>query len=145
MTALNDFIRGVISDSSTKTIELAKDLASQIPPDTTLLLRGDLGAGKTTFVKGLALAWGIEETITSPTFNIYQIYASERQLIHMDAYRLPEHSLLDDLMLEDFMQSPYCLAIEWPERISRSLPIKYWNLQFRIDNRSQHHIQLAIP
>ena len=115
------------------------------PPDTTLLLRGDLGAGKTTFVKGLGLAWGIEKTITSPTFNIYQIYAGERQLIHMDAYRLPEHSLLDDLMLEDFMQSPYCLAIEWPERISRSLLIKYWNLQFRIDNRSQHHIQLAIP
>lgn len=145
MTALNDFVRGVISDSSTKTIELAKNLAIQIPPDTALLLRGDLGAGKTTFVKGLALAWGIKQTITSPTFNIYQIYTGERQLIHMDAYRLPEHSVLDDLMLEDFMRSPYCLAIEWPERILESLPIKCWTLQFRIDNRSQHHMQLTIP
>ena len=145
MTALNDFVRGVSSDSSTKTIELAKNLATQIPPDTALLLRGDLGAGKTTVVKGLALAWGIKETITSPTFNIYQIYSGERQLIHMDAYRLPEHSVLDDLMLEDFMQSPYCLAIEWPERILESLAIKCWTLQFRIDKSRQHHMQLTLP
>ena len=106
MKALEDLLRGTQSNSSATTIALAQRLATQIPADTYLLLKGDLGAGKTTFVKGLAVAWEIEQTITSPTFNIYQIYSGERQLIHMDAYRLPDHSQIEDLMLEDFMQSP---------------------------------------
>ena len=117
MKALEDLLRGTQSNSSATTIALAQRLATQIPADTYLLLKGDLGAGKTTFIKGLAVAWGIEQTITSPTFNIYQIYSGKRQLIHMDAYRLPDHSQIEDLMLEDFMQSPYCLALEWPERV----------------------------
>lgn len=145
MTTLEDLLRGTQTDSSANTIVLAQCLAAQIPADTFLLLRGDLGAGKTTFVKGLALAWDIEQTITSPTFNIYQIYTGERQLIHMDAYRLPEHSQLEDLMLEDFMQSPYCFALEWPERVLESLPRKCWNLDFHLRNNGQRHIQLTIP
>lgn len=145
MTVIKDLVRGIQTDSSATTIALARRLAAQIPADTCLLLRGDLGAGKTTFVKGLAQAWGIKQTITSPTFNIYQIYSGDRQLIHMDAYRLPDPSQLDDLMLEDFMQSPYCFAIEWPERIAESLPRGCWDLKFQLANDGQHQIQLTIP
>lgn len=145
MKALEDLLHGTQSNSSATTIALAQRLATQMPADTYLLLKGDLGAGKTTFVKGLAVAWGIEQTITSPTFNIYQIYSGERQLIHMDAYRLPDHSQIDDLMLEDFMQSPYCLALEWPERVWESLPPNCWHLEFHLANNAQRHIQLKIP
>jgi tRNA threonylcarbamoyladenosine biosynthesis protein TsaE len=145
MKALEDLLRGTQSNSSASTIALAQRLATQIPVDTYLLLKGDLGAGKTTFVKGLAVAWGIEQTITSPTFNIYQIYSGERQLIHMDAYRLPDHSHIEDLMLEDFMQSPYCLALEWPERVRESLPPNCWHLEFLLGNNGQRYIQLKIP
>ena len=124
---------------------MAQCLAAQIPADTFLLLRGDLGAGKTTFVKGLARAWGIDQTITSPTFNIYQMYSGNRQLIHMDAYRLPEHSQLDDLMLDDFMHSPFCLALEWPERVMDSLPCNCWNVEFQQENDGRRRIRLSIP
>lgn len=136
--------KGIISPDAKETISIAKDLASFIPTDHTLALYGDLGAGKTTFVKGLAKAWGINEEITSPTYNIYTIYKGQRTLIHLDAYRLSNETEIENLFLEEFLLSPYCLVVEWPEKIASILPKNSWRLYFSILEDKSHLIKLEI-
>jgi len=133
---------GICSRSAAETEALAAKLAAVLPADAVLALHGDLGAGKTTFVRGLARAWGIEEAVTSPTFNLYTIYKGDRQLIHLDAYRLGSGADLDALMIEDFLQSPWCFAVEWPERIPDALPEDAWHLYLTINEDQSHQIRL---
>lgn len=137
--------RGIVTDSAEATESLAREFAATLAPDTVLALHGDLGAGKTTFIRGLARAWEITEPVTSPTFNLYTLYQGSRQLLHLDAYRLSSGADLDTLMLEDFLQSPWCLAIEWPERIAESIPDDAWHLFLEINDSQQHSIRLQCP
>lgn len=145
----NDLIKqltaGLRTRSAAETEALAARLGAVLPADSVLALHGDLGAGKTTFVRGLARAWGIAEAVTSPTFNLYTIYKGTRQLIHLDAYRLESGADLDALMIEDFLQSPWCLAVEWPERIPEALPEDALHLCLSIDEDQCHTIQLRNP
>lgn len=134
MSIFNQLKEGVRADSVAATHQLARAIAEALPEQSIITLQGDLGAGKTTFVKGLAHAWGITETVTSPTFNIYQVYSGKRRLVHMDAYRLePSDDIVDELMLEEFLTPPYCLSIEWPSKLG-SLPWDVFaKLHFEID------------
>lgn len=102
----------------------AHRLASLLPPQAVVLLHGPVGAGKSTFVQGLAEAWGIApENVTSPTFSLVQTYRGERLLVHVDAYRLAGPDAFDSLMLEEALVGPvWCLAIEWPEQLGPTLP-----------------------
>lgn len=91
---------------------LAQTLGSE---NVILLLYGDLGAGKTTFVRGLVDGFGGVDNVGSPSFNLLNIYRSPRYMIcHIDAYR-DEDVSWEDLMLDDILDSPFCCAIEWPE------------------------------
>ena len=101
-----------------------------------LLLQGDLGAGKTCLVQGLAGALGIEEPITSPTFALAQHYGSA--LVHLDLYRLEQAADADELLAqeeEEARQLGALLAVEWPERLSR-LPGEAWLLRLFLANPS---------
>ena len=135
-------IAGICSRSATETEDLAAKIGAILPVDTVLALHGNLGAGKTTFVRGLARAWGIQEAITSPTFILYKLYKGDRQLIHLDAYRLGSGTDLDALMIEDFLQPPWCFAVEWPERIPDALPQDTWHLNLTINADQSHQIRL---
>ena len=135
-------IAGICSRSAAETEELAARIGEILPVDTVIALHGNLGAGKTTFVRGLARAWGIQEAITSPTFNLYTIYKGDRQLIHLDAYRLGSGADLDALMIEDFLQPPWCFAVEWPERIPDALPQDTWHLFLTINEDQSHQIRM---
>lgn len=135
--------KGIISKSAEETQTIATKLAAVLPHDSVLTLQGDLGAGKTTFVKGLALAWQIKENVTSPTFNLFNIYQGTRQLVHLDAYRLNSPEEAEALLLEEFLQSPFCLAIEWPEKLDSYWSQKAWPLHLKIENENEHFIQLA--
>jgi len=110
---------GIFTDSADSTIKIGKALALEIAPDTTIALYGDLGVGKTTLVKGIAKGLKIKKTITSPTFNLFSIYEGTWQLIHLDAYRLNKSFPLENLMLDDFINSPYCMLIEWPQNVPK--------------------------
>ena len=116
---------------------LAAEFAQAVPANHALALYGDLGVGKTTFVQGLARFWGITQPVTSPTFNLLAIYHGARTLLHLDAYRLRHPDEIDGLMLEDFLDPPYCLAIEWPEHLGNRLPQPSWRLDFAI--RGKRH------
>jgi tRNA threonylcarbamoyladenosine biosynthesis protein TsaE len=144
-TIIDQLLKGLSTDSGESTQKVAQEFATQLPTDTVLALYGDLGVGKTTFVGGLAQAWGIEEPITSPSYNLYSIYVGQRQLVHFDAYRLTSASDLDALMIEDFLKSPWSFVIEWPERIEASLPQKTWRLSFSIERDNRHYLRLTLP
>ena len=138
---------GLTTQSSEETLSAAKSLASELPENSILTLEGDLGAGKTTFVKGLALGFGIHDRITSPTFNIFNRYqknANPTTLMHLDAYRLEsDSSIIDELMLEDFMKPPFCLAIEWP-KLLEPIPWKpTLELAFSIESPGRHLIRAS--
>ena len=133
---------GVITASAEETRTLAAEFAAALPPDTTLALHGNLGAGKTTFVQGLARGLGVTEAVTSPTFNIFTLHRGPVRLLHLDAYRLESERQIEDLLLEDFLVSPWCLAVEWPEKIAAWLPAGTLHLDLGITPDQRHSLKL---
>lgn len=134
---------GVITRSPGEMQARAEALARVLPPDCTLALHGDLGVGKTTFVKGLARGFGIRESITSPTFTLFSIHkGTTRTLVHLDAYRLENDRQAEALMLEDFLVSPWCLAVEWPERIPSWIPPDAIHLELSILPDESHSLRI---
>lgn len=118
-----------LSDSASATQFVAQTLSKHLSPGMCILLEGDLGAGKTTFVGGVGKAIGIEETIASPTFNILKCYFdSKPPLYHIDAYRLEDQNI--DLGLEEFIEGNGVCFIEWPQYISPILPEEFLRISF---------------
>ncbi len=142
MTLLDELRAGVTTCSAEETRALAAEFARALPPDTTLALHGDLGVGKTTFVQGLARGLGITDAVTSPTFNIFALHRGPINLLHLDAYRLENARQVEDLLLADFMTTPWCLAVEWPEKISGWLPPGTLDLEFGITPDERHTVRL---
>lgn len=112
----------LITKSSEETMELGEKLSKVIPSGTTLTLTGDLGAGKTTLVRGIAKGLEIKDVVQSPTFNIMKIYLKgNRPLIHIDAYRLAD--IETDIGLDEYIgYETGITVIEWPMFIKKLLP-----------------------
>lgn len=108
------------SGSQRETERIAADLAAALEPGAVLVLSGDLGAGKTAFVRGLAEGLGIDPAeVASPTFTLVHEYRGGRlPLVHVDLYRL-ESAELDEVGLDEDLASAGVVAIEWPERLAR--------------------------
>jgi tRNA threonylcarbamoyladenosine biosynthesis protein TsaE len=132
----------VTTTQADETRALARELGAALPADSTLALHGNLGVGKTTFVQGLARGLGVKESVTSPTFNIFTLHRGPIHLLHLDAYRLESAAQVEDLLLADFMVSPWCLAVEWPEKIADWLPTGTLHLDLGITADERHTIQL---
>jgi len=134
---------GVTTSSAAESQAIATELAAALPETCTLALHGDLGAGKTTFVQGLARGFGITQPVTSPTFNLYTVHRGPaRSLVHLDAYRLETAAQVDALLIEEFLDPPWCLAVEWPERVADWLPPGTLHLDLGITAGEQHTIRL---
>ena len=100
-----------ISHSEEDTISFANEFASKLNSNSIIVLSGDLGSGKTTFVKGIAKALNINEVVTSPTFTLLKTYSSEKfTLVHVDAYRLDGSSFEE---LYDYLNNDNVIFIEW--------------------------------
>ena len=114
--------RVYISHNQEETKEVGHKLAALLPNGSVVLLKGDLGAGKTTLVRGVAEALGITEKITSPTFNIMKLYLKgTKPLVHIDAYRLEDRD--EDIGLDEFIGIDRGLTfIEWPDYINKLIP-----------------------
>jgi len=129
----------IVTHGAEKTIELGERLASILPDGITLAMKGDLGAGKTTLVRGIARGLGITEVVQSPTFNIMKIYfKGRRPLIHIDAYRLED--INTDIGLEEYIgYETGITVIEWPNYIQKLLPTNLLEVEIKNlggDNRS---------
>lgn len=111
------------SNSEHDTRRIATDLAASLQAGAVVLLSGDLGAGKTAFVRGLAEGLGIDaDEVTSPTFTLVHEYRGGRlPLIHVDLYRL-DRADLDEIGLDQDLAATGVVAVEWAERLVRRLP-----------------------
>lgn len=108
--------------SADETTELGRQIAAELKPGTIVLLRGDLGAGKTTMVKGIAEGFNAAqaEEVTSPTFTLIHEYRGPQvTLYHIDLYRIDTQRELDTLALDDLMTPQSILLIEWGEKFER--------------------------
>lgn len=114
------------TNSEEETLLLAQNLAKLLKPGDVITLNGDLGSGKTTFTKGLAVGLGIEQMITSPTFTIIKEYDGELPLYHMDAYRL-EHSE-EDIGFTEYFYGDGISVVEWSQFIEDFLPEERLNI-----------------
>lgn len=107
-------------ENAEATIALGQKMATQLRSGAILALSGELGAGKTTFVQGLAQGLGLKEPIQSPTFILLNNY--EERLFHFDLYRLKNSTDFTSLGFEEYLYKEGICVIEWPERIASLLP-----------------------
>ena len=113
----------VITNNYNETIEYGYKLGSLLKSGDVILLAGDLGAGKTTFTKGIGKALGITRVINSPTFTIVKEYHGDLTLYHLDLYRLD--GLGDDFDLEEYFNSDGVTVCEWPDNVKEIIPDEY--------------------
>ena len=115
-----------------ETLNLGEKLSQKLNPQSIVLLKGPIGAGKTSFVQGIARGLSISEDITSPTFALSHHYSSGKiPLIHLDLYRIENNSLAKEVFFseeEEALQSEAILIIEWPELIE-PLVKDFWKIE----------------
>jgi tRNA threonylcarbamoyladenosine biosynthesis protein TsaE len=140
------FLSTFTSPGDEHTRKLGREFATRLNLGDLILLRGDLGAGKTTFVQGVAQGLGIESDVTSPTFVLILEHPGPIPLLHLDAYRLED---LDDAALMDagiydfFARTDAVKFIEWPERISPILPLPRFEILIRHGDESERTLQIC--
>ena len=119
------------SHSIEETLELAQNFESEKFPNMVICLNGELGSGKTLFVKGIAQALGIDESITSPTFTIVKEYLNgEMPLYHFDVYRLDGNT--DGVGIEEYFNKNGIVVIEWANTIQDILPAERLDIKFKV-------------
>ena len=119
------------SRNENDTMELAENIESEKFPGMIICLDGELGSGKTVFVKGFAKSLGITENITSPTFNIVKEYESgEMKLNHMDVYRIEDTD--ETIAFNDYFKGDGVTIIEWAELIEDKLPDERLEIKFKV-------------
>lgn len=124
---------------------LAAAVAAALPAKAFVALHGDLGAGKTTFVKQVAAALGIDPTdVVSPTFGLIHVHAGPTcRLVHADMYRLPDAADLHETGWDDAVAPPCWAFVEWPERITAALPADRLDVVITIDGLTSRTFSFA--
>ncbi len=131
-------LREITTHSAEETIAFGRTLAELLTPPKFVLLRGDLGAGKTTLVKGIAAAFeaAAEEDVTSPTFTLVHEYRGPRaNLYHIDLYRVDTPRELETLALDDLRSDNSILLIEWGEKFPQLK--KEWDLEIALEREDE--------
>jgi tRNA threonylcarbamoyladenosine biosynthesis protein TsaE len=137
--------REIITHSPEETIALGRTLTSLLAPPKLVLLRGDLGAGKTTLVKGIVAGFGAaeEEDVTSPTFTLVHEYRGPRaNLYHIDLYRVDTQRELETLGLDDLRAHGSILLIEWGEKFPRLQRER--NVEISLERQSENGRKITI-
>lgn len=116
---------GALTKSADDTRQLAAEIATLVAPGDIIVLAGDLGAGKTTFVQGLGKALGVTEQITSPTFTLVRPYEGRLRLVHADIYRLDRLQEVVDLGLMEQVDDNAVACIEWGDLAEPVLPADF--------------------
>ncbi len=126
-------------DSAAAMRQFGVEFAARLRPGDSVLLHGDLGAGKTTFTQGVAEGLGVQGAVQSPTFTLVREHEGrEMRLYHLDLYRLDDPDELENIGYETYLDpSDGVSLIEWPERAGDWLPTSFWLL--RIEHRGGDH------
>jgi tRNA threonylcarbamoyladenosine biosynthesis protein TsaE len=141
-----ELLREITTPSAEETIAFGRTLAELLTPPKLVLLRGDLGAGKTTLVKGIAASFeaASEEDVTSPTFTLIHEYRGPRaNLFHIDLYRIDTPRQLDTLALDDLRAEDSILLIEWGEKFPRLLRERDLEISLEREGESGRRIRIS--
>ena len=134
------------SSSVNETIKLAGQFASNLKPGDIVFLKGDLGAGKTVFTKGMAKAFGVsDKKVVSPTFVLMNLYEGKLPIYHFDLYRLENPEEHKTLQLDEYLYGDGVSVIEWPERLGTFAPKEYWLVELSHNNESTRTICISYP
>ncbi|MBL8855927.1 MAG: tRNA (adenosine(37)-N6)-threonylcarbamoyltransferase complex ATPase subunit type 1 TsaE [Planctomycetaceae bacterium] len=134
------------TSTEAETLAVGRQLAQNLPDGAIVSLEGTLGAGKSILVRGIASGLGIDpETVTSPTFTLWQSYHGLRELHHLDVYRLQDPAEFLDLGVEELFQSDGLAIIEWGEKVRSVLPPDHYRVMIEIDEQTNRRIELVPP
>jgi len=137
-------IKEFITHSSEETIAKGREIASNLGPPVLVLLKGDLGSGKTTLTKGIISGLGAakEEDVTSPTFNLIHEFHDHCKVYHIDLYRIESFHDLESLGLEDALSEKAIVIIEWPEHFT--FRTDWPSLEIRLDHAGGDSRRISI-
>lgn len=138
----------IITNSYEETERAAAELAKTLKGGEVIAMYGDLGAGKTAFVRGLARGLGIEGHITSPTFTIMNAYSGRLPLYHFDVYRIADPDEMYEIGYEDYIESDGVCVIEWAELIADILPEEHIRIDINKDSTKgddYREITVSVP
>lgn len=126
MSLWGDGVVQIKTKAPEETFAFAKALAKRLKDGAVLCLKGDLGAGKTLFVQGLAAGFHVEDEVTSPTFSLMNIYEGDKMLYHFDLYRLDDANQLYDIGFYEYTaMEDSVVIIEWCDKFREELPEEY--------------------
>jgi len=138
-----------LSKSSTKTLDFATSFASTLKRNDIVLMMGELGSGKTQFVKGVCRCFGVHDSISSPTFVMLHRYEGrdarneELLLYHFDLYKVKNESEILELGYQEFFQSNGICLVEWGDKLSTLIPRRRIEINFTLgNNESERHLTI---
>ena len=144
-----EMIWQTVSIGSEHTERLGRLLGEELKSPEVIELRADLGGGKTTFVRGLALGFGSQDTVTSPTFTLNKIYQAKKgqTIHHFDFYRLSEPGIVADQLAESLQNQKVITVVEWSDIVQNVLPEKRLIVEFKMvaDNPDERQINISYP
>lgn len=135
----------VTCNDSVETMQAGRKFGDLAKAGHVIELVGDVGAGKTTFVKGLAKGLGIEEDITSPTFNIKNEYEGRLKLAHLDLYRLNEPGLVGEEIKDAIGAKDSVIVIEWAGDLAGELPKDRIKIEFKTVSENSRKLRIDLP
>jgi tRNA threonylcarbamoyladenosine biosynthesis protein TsaE len=126
-------LTSLVTRSAAETIELGRALSPQLRAGDVVAFYGDLGAGKTTMIKGVAAGLGVGDVVKSPSFVIVTEYAGRLPIYHVDLYRLNESSDFESIGLDSYLEGEGVCLIEWAERAEKVLPGKAIRVRMTVE------------
>lgn len=138
-------IKKFITNSTDETAAIAEKIGTESIKGQTYALYGELGTGKTVFARGMAKGLGIDEDITSPTFNLLEIYPGNITLYHFDLYRIEDDEEFDQLFFEEYWDGEGISIIEWADKAGDRLPEEAIKITLEYINNDKRRITIEHP
>ena len=133
-----------VTNSAAETRALGEQLARRLQPGDTVILEGELGAGKSELARGIARGLGVTETVTSPSFTILNVYESGRcPLYHFDWYRLESEEELYELGMDEYLGGDGVAVVEWAERCPDAVPEKRIRIRLEVTGEETRRIEIS--
>ncbi len=132
-----------ISKSEGETVKRGKEFAQQLHAGSLVALYGDLGAGKTQFVKGICEAFEVKEVVNSPTFTIVNEYHGTLPVFHIDLYRMKNVDEILNIGFDEYLESGGVCLVEWAEKLDGILPEKRFDVRMSVIDNSTRGISIA--
>ena len=141
-TGASNTVPEILCDSAAATVALGNRVGRTLRAGDVVFLEGELGAGKTTFVRGLAAACGVGSGVKSPTFALMHRYRGAPDVVHIDLYRQADESGLDDLAIEEW-GGEVITVVEWP----KGFAAEQWPaaIRIRLEHRGEHSRLITVP